>query len=132
MLLRGGRAAGRYGRCIYPLPLGVPARGEGSTGGGRHPEDDGSTTASAPPTVAHPSPLLGSAAPPRPGRLLPLPGAAPAASLPAESSASALRATPTTCTPSARSISRPPIVCRCARRTSRATVRRTPPLDAIA
>ncbi len=48
------------------------------------------------------------------------------------SSASALRATPTTCTLGSRSMRRTPMVCRWARRTSRATVRSTPPLDVIA
>ncbi len=61
----------------------------------------------------------------------PPPGAAVGPPL-ALSSASALRATPTTCTPASRSMRRTPMVCRWARRTSRATVRSTPPLDVIA
>ena len=48
------------------------------------------------------------------------------------SGSSALRATATIVTPSGRFISRTPMVCRCARRTSRALVRITPPLDVIA
>ncbi len=48
------------------------------------------------------------------------------------SSTSALRATPTTCTPVSRSMRRTPIVWRWARRTSLAMVRSTPPLEAIA
>ena len=48
------------------------------------------------------------------------------------SGSSALRATATRVTPSGRFISRTPMVCRCARRTSAAFVRMTPPSEVIA
>ena len=51
---------------------------------------------------------------------------------PCSSGSSALRATATRVTPSGRFMSRTPIVCRWARRTSRALVLMTPPLDVIA